>query len=174
MKLPEKLSMRETAHGHGAKGMAFYTYADGAIGVHMEARRASSRERFVESFWWAYMPGQTFPTYRALCEAALSVTEEQMEAERAMYPYVRSAEPVGERSYQNRCRLCPWGADHGSSRKPGVLIVHLAHNWQPSEDSYVELCEDHQHIVQDARALNEALDAEVAVRKARAAAKGLL
>lgn len=28
MRLPEQLMMRELAHGHGAKGMAFYIYED--------------------------------------------------------------------------------------------------------------------------------------------------
>jgi hypothetical protein len=163
--LPQKLNLRETMHGHGGKGMAFYRYADREHGVHLEARRATSRERFVESFSWDFLPGYTFPSYGALCLAAKGVTEEDIATEKARYPYVRSAKPVGERKYSNSCRLCD---------KPGFLLVLLAHNWQPCGDSYAELCEDHQQLAQDPRALNEALEAEAATRRARAEAKGLL
>jgi hypothetical protein len=121
MSLPETLTFRESAHGTGAKGMAFYGYRDtGGHGVHMEARRPHGGARFVESFWWEFLPGQTFTTYAALREAAALVSDEQIAAERAKYPFVQSAEPVGQRSYSNKCRLCAWGADYGGSRKDGV------------------------------------------------------
>lgn len=158
--LPEKLSLRETMHGHGAKGMAFYRYADKEYGVHMEARRANSRERFIETFTWDYLPGQSFPTYAALCEAAKAVTADDIAAEKAMYPYLRSSELVGDDDFANACRLC---------KGPGFLVIHLAHNWQPVEDSYATLCKDHQFLAQHPQALHEALLAEVAERRDRAA-----
>lgn len=163
--LPTELSLRETMHGHGAKGTALYRYADREHGVHLEARRATSRERFIETFTWDYLPGQTFSTYAALCEAAKGVTDADIAAEKAMYPYVRKAEFVGNRTYSNKCRLC---------KEDGFLIVHLATNWQPSEDRYAELCNGHRFLADNPKALAEALDAEVAARKARAAAKGVL
>jgi hypothetical protein len=162
--LPHELSLRETAHGTGVKGMAFYRYADREHGVHMEARRESSRHRFEETFWWDYLPGQIFPSYGALRAAVDSVTPEDIAAEKAMYPYVRKANFVGNRTYSNKCRLC---------KEDGFLIVHLATNWQPSEDRYAELCNGHRFLADHPQALAEALDAEVAARKARAATKGL-
>jgi hypothetical protein len=174
MNLPDTLTFGETADGTGEKAIAFCNCRDReGHGVHMQARRPHGGARFVKSFWCECLPGQTFSSYKTLCAAAALVIEDQVAAERAKYPFVRSAEPVGQRSYSNKCRLCAWGDDYGGSRKDGVLIVHLATSWRPTEDRYTELCEDHQHIAQDLRALSEALDAEVAKRGAKAAAKGM-
>lgn len=163
--LPATLTLRETAHGTGAKGMALYKSADREHGVHMEARRESSRHRFEETFWWDYLPGQIFLSYGALRAAADAVTQEDIAAEKAMYPYVRKSVFVGNRMYSNKCRLC---------KEDGFLIVYLATNWKPSEDRYAELCNGHRFLADHPQALAEALDAEVAARKARWAATKVL
>lgn len=171
MNLPKQPAMRNTVHGHGAKGMYFYKHEDvDGLGIHIEIRRESRKHPEVIRFYYDYLPEQFFPDYRTLWDAVAALSDEQHAAEKLKYPLLRSCVPVGERDYGNKCRLCPWP----DGRKPGVVIVHLAGNWLPSDDRYTELCGDHQHLAQDPRALWDALDAEVVARRAVAAAKGLL
>lgn len=87
MKLPEDISMKNTAHGHGAKGMAFYSYEDTAgLGVLVDARRAHGRAPFIETWRWRWLPGQHFGGYQELRAAAAELSDEQVAAERAKWP----------------------------------------------------------------------------------------
>lgn len=77
MKLPESLVMSELAHGHGAKGMAFYLYEDvDGLGVVSEARRESSRHRFIETYRFKWLPDHVFSGYAALRAAVEALTDE--------------------------------------------------------------------------------------------------
>ncbi|GJG92886.1 hypothetical protein [Cupriavidus pauculus] len=169
MNIPDDLTLYSTVHGHGANGLAFYRYADqDGFGVHLDARRESYGKPFVNSFWLEALPEQRFPTMPALQLAARDLTDDQVATERAKYPLIRSSRPVGERRHQNLCRLCP-----RSAGQPGAVIVHLARNWNPAVDRYVELCDAHGSLSDNPAALDAALEAELAERKARAAAQGL-
>lgn len=165
MNIPDDLTLYSSAHGHGANGLAFYRYADqDGFGVHLEARRESFGKPFIESYWIDALPDQRFPTMLALQLAAEALTDDQVATERAKYPQIRNARPVGERRHQNKCRLCP-----PEAARPGALIVYLARNWNPVTDHRAELCEDHQSMANDPAGLDAAIKAEVARRAAKAA-----
>lgn len=165
MNIPDDLTLYSSAHGHGANGLAFYRYADQeGFGVHLDARRASLGEPFVESYWLDALPDQHFPTLLALQLAARALTDDQVATERAKYPQIRNARPVGKRSYQNKCRLCP-----PEDGRPGAMIVYLARSWNPVTDHRAELCERHKCVADDPVALDSAIKAEIARRAAKAA-----
>lgn len=165
MNIPDDLTLYSTVHGHGANGMAFYRYADqDGFGVHLDARRESFGKPFVESYWLDALPDQRFPTLLALQLAAATLDDSQVTAERAKYPLIRNARPVGERSYQNKCRLCP-----PEDARPGALIVYLARNWNPVTDHRAELCDGHKAMADDPAALDTAIKAEIVRRAAKAA-----
>lgn len=165
MNIPDDLTLYSTVHGHGANGLAFCRYADrDGFGVHLDARRELFGKPFVESYWLDVLPEQRFPTLLALQLAAEALTDDQVVAERAKYPQIRNARPVGERTYQNKCRLCP-----PEDARPGALIVYLARNWNPVTDQRAELCEGHQGMAEDPATLDAAIKAEIARRAAKAA-----
>ncbi|MGO4305749.1 hypothetical protein [Cupriavidus sp. RAF12] len=163
MNIPDDLTLYSTAHGHGTNGLAFYRYADqDGYGVHLDARRESLGQPFVESYWLDALPDQHFPTLLALQLAASQLTDAQVAAERAKYPQVRISRPVGERRYQNDCRLCP-----RSAARPGALIIYLASNWNPVTDHRAELCDRHMGLADDPAALDAAIKAWATKRMAR-------
>lgn len=165
MNIPDDLTLYSSAHGHGANGLAFYRYADqDGFGVHLEARRESSDKPFVETYWLDALPDRRFPTLLALQLVAEALTDDQVATERAKYPQIRNSRPVGERSYQNKCRLCPPEDAH-----PGAVIVYLARNWNPVTDHRAELCERHKDMAEQPAALDAAIKVEIGRRAAKAA-----
>lgn len=173
MDIPEKLTLRNTLHGHGAKGMAIYGYADTlGLGVRMEARRADRRSRFVETWFLDALPGREFASFKALCEAALPLTDEQVAAATSgAYPQITDVAPD---SCGNRCRLCP--------RPPGGIgdprahhttwSVTLMYSWKDGHP--LSLCAEHlQRYRADPKGLRVAVEAELAERRARAKANEL-
>lgn len=172
MHIPEDLDMRETAHGHGANGMAFYGYEDAAgLGVQMQARRENGRSRFVETWFHVALPERAFASLVELRAAVATLTDEQIAAEAAKYPHFRS---IKTDTCGNACRLCP-----RRPYKPGPRIKHdttrvsIAKCWRVATDSSCSLCADHLKQFEGKPAeLVAALEAEVAERKARAAARG--
>ena len=177
MELPESIQMKNTVHGHGGKGMAFYGYEDTAgLGVRMEARRKDGRSPFIETWTHDALPGREFQSYRALRDVVLPLTPEQIAAETAdKYPLVRELEPD---SCGNACRLCPRPPYvPGQERvKHDTWRATIAHAW--NDLSGCSLCDAHMAqfgldgATPDAKALVAALEAEVAERRAKAAAKG--
>jgi hypothetical protein len=95
--LPEKLAMVNTAHGSGAKGLAFYSYE--AEDVTMDARRKDGRSPFVETWRYRWLPGGEFTSYEGLRGAVAMLTAEQIAAERAKWPQMpeppRPSDPRG-------------------------------------------------------------------------------
>lgn len=166
MKLPDDLKFRNTVHGSGERGMFFYIYEDSVdFGVQMEARREAGAR--IETQQWRHqaLPDQHFPTLAVLAAALEPVTEEQAAAEAGKWPTV-TVEPEGA-SLNNSCRLCP--------REPFTRAVHrvrVATSWCSRDGHYAGLCDTHRPLADDATALIAALDAEVAERRARAAARG--
>lgn len=172
--LPEHLFMRETRHGTGDSGLAFYDYEDNAgLGVQMQARRERRGERFVETWFHQMLPGMTFTTYAAMCEAYAKLTPEDIAAEKAMYPYIRE---LKKDSCGNACRLCP-----RPPYMPGSRVLHdtwrvdVATGWRASDGHFASLCHVHKaQFGHDPAALLAALDAEVVARRARADARKAL
>lgn len=169
--LPADLKMRNTLHGRRAKGGYVYRYSDAdGLGVNAVADKLErgQPERVTWSFAW--LPEREFRTYDELRAAVAGLTDEQLAAEKARYPFVREIEPVEPgRKYANRCRLCPFAPE---ARVDGKYSVVLANSPDPMDDDHTELCEAHRPIADNPRELAAALAAEVAARKAAAAAKG--
>lgn len=173
MKIPTHLTMRETAHGVGARGLAFYEYEDTTgLGVQMQARRESSRASFVETWYHVALPERSFGTLADLAAAVDALTDEQIAAEAANYPRFRSTKPD---SCGNPCRLCPRPTYAGGPRvHHDTWRVTVARSWRPVTDSSSSLCEAHR-MQFDGRPteLLVALAVEAAARKARATAPGI-
>lgn len=141
MNLPASIRMRETIHGHGAKGMAFYGYEDtGGLGVQMEARRENGRSPFVETWFHKALPERKFSAFDAMRTALEALTDEEIEAEASKYPRFRNIEPD---SCGNACRLCPLPPFTGERIKHDTYRVHLALGWRAVTDWPASLCEDH-------------------------------
>jgi hypothetical protein len=168
MKLPTHLTMRQTAHGSGARGLAFYEYEDAAgLGVQMQARRESYGAAFVETWYHVALPERSFGTFAELAGAVDALTDEQIAAEAANYPRFRSIKPD---SCGNPCRLCPRPTYSGGPRvHHDTWRVTVARNWRRVTDSSCSLCKAHR-IEFDGRAadLLAALQSEADARKARA------
>ena len=169
MNIPEKISMREVLHGHGANGMALYGYEDTAgLGIRMEARRKDRKSPFVETFFLDALPGREFKTFADLCAAALPLTDADIEAATsAMYPRIKSIEPD---TCGNRCRLCPRPESlfdaAGERIKHDTWRVEIADSWKKIDS--ISLCNAHMTQYDgDAKGLRAAMDAEVAERVKR-------
>lgn len=165
MKIPPNITVRNIMHGSGAKGASVYISVNEEHGVYQVARRESRSHPFVETYSYAYLPGQDFKSFKELCMAAENVTPEQIEVERAKYPVVISTEAVkADRGYNNGCRLCPW-VPNRRELHPEKHRVHLARDGSGHADDYVPLCDEHVKLTSDPVALVAALKAEVAARR---------
>jgi hypothetical protein len=160
MNIPEHIELRETAHGHGEKGMAFYAYADTAnLGIRMEARRQNRRSRFIETWYLDALPQREFRSFEALREAALPLTAEEVEARTTkLYPRIRQIEPD---SCGNRCRLCaPSDLVAGKPRQQhDTWRVTLAYSWKDLHS--LSLCDEHlSKYERDPKGLKAAIEEE--------------
>ena len=176
MNVPEEIKIRNTMHGSGAKGMAIYGYEDcHGLGIRMEARRKDGRSPFVETWFLDALPGHEFATFAELREKALPLTDEQIKAETAdKYPLIAK---MGPDSCGNACRLCPRPPYvPGPRAHHETWSVQVAYSWKDCHS--VSLCDTHMEqfgldgATHDVKALVAALEAEVAERRARAAARG--
>lgn len=98
--LPEHIELRNTARGHGDKGLAFYSYEDTqGLGVLVDARRQTHRAPFVETWRYRWLPGVEAPHYAGLRTLANCLTETEVAAERAKWPQMKA--PPRERTLAN-------------------------------------------------------------------------
>lgn len=173
MDIPHVLDMVHVLHASFSKGSSAYVYVNPEFGVYQRAARETSRHAFVETFELAALPGQVFTTFVELRTAALAVTPEMVESEKAKWPRLLSLEPVDPgRPYQNRCRLCPWVARDWTTDKvphPETWRAHIAVDGIGSRDWFVGLCDEHKPLTRDPKELVARLQAEVDERKARGA-----
>lgn len=154
--------MREIVHGTGRNGFIWYRFEDtGGLRIYHDSKRESRKHPWIDTWWSSHIAGRTFPTAAHLLSALASLTDEQVAAERAKYPMVRS---IGAPLDGNKCRLCPHDA-----RLPAASSVHLAKDWEASHDYYFLLCTEHQAMTVDPVALEAAILAEVEARRKRAA-----
>jgi len=157
MNLPETLHMREALHGHGGKQRWIYVHRD--IEGHGVSRTITGEHKDFYEFDW--LPGRKFESYRALRAAVAAMDEAALEAEKAKWPQIVSREPD---ECDNKCRLC--------KAPPPTERVHIGLSPSASaNDWYVSLCAACQPLLSEgAAAMVARLEAEVAQRKARAAA----
>lgn len=135
MLLPENLKMKNTAHGHGAKGMAFYSYEDAeGLGVMVDARRKTGRDPFVETFRFRWLPGGEFASYRDLREGVAALTEEQVAAEKAKWPQLSRETVEREASLGGKC----WS----HTDRPATHSGCIQRSWHEFDVSIAMLCEE--------------------------------
>jgi hypothetical protein len=104
MKLPDKFTLKETAHGHGDRGMAFYTDEDTAgLGVVRDIRRESSRHPFVPTWRFKWLPDRVFNTSNELIRAVEALTDEDIAAEKAKWPVLTSTTDTSGKDWPNTC-----------------------------------------------------------------------
>lgn len=172
MKLPDNPRMETTQHGSSRQGGYFYRYEDRAAGVVAEVRRETRRAPEVIAYSYVWLPDKTFASYDELRAAAEAIAEEQVAAERASFPKIRS---VGPATANGECRLCPSVPSRDpreqGRRPPAVVDVSIAVNPDPHADRFCRLCGAHRPLADDARALIAALDAQLAGRRAVHAAR---
>lgn len=126
--------MKNTAHGHGDKGMAFYEYQDAeGVGIVMDARRESGRHPFVETWRFRWVPNIVFHSLDMLLAALRDLPDATVDAEKAKWPVMREA--VRERSIgTGNCWL--------HTDKPGTHSGWLQGSWIESDCEIAMLCED--------------------------------
>ncbi len=165
MHIPMSFNVRMVLHGSKGKGGYLYVYKDvEGLGVTKVIDRKTRRDP--ETYEWLAdsLPGQTFPTLKALAAAMEPVTPEQVAAEAAKYPTMRSEVVIPtDRIHNTRCRLCGF---HTSVT--AVVEVTVATSWTGLSDwNHVDLCNEHSQLTERPAELVAALLAEVAVRSAR-------
>lgn len=116
-RLPERVSMKTTMYGDGAKGMAFQRAEDVSDhGVICEARRQDRRSPFTEAWRYRWLPDRDFATYADLRQAVNNLDEMAIERERATWPRATKFES----DTQNACWL---------DRQPGAVFVTVQTSW---------------------------------------------
>lgn len=164
MKLPDNLAVKNTAHGTGAKGMAFYTYEDNAgLGVVMESRRQSRAHVFANKWRFRWLPDREFDTLHDLEAALVDLTEEQIAAEKAKWPELDSVTDVSGSDWPNKC----W---RHRDRKAAIQ-AYVRTSWIYGDGAIASLCAECGKDVDaaDVLAVVEERRAAVAARKAGAA-----
>lgn len=135
MKIPAQFKVKETAHGHGDKGMAFYTEEDTeGIGLVRDIRRESSRHLFVSTWRFKWLPDRVFGTVSELAEAVEALTDEQIAAEKAKWPVLTKTTDTSGKDWPNTC----W---RHRDRK-GVLQASAATCWIGGQGLIVSLCSE--------------------------------
>lgn len=128
--LPEQVKMKSTAHGSGARGMAFYWYSDAdELGVELEARRETRNHQFIETYRFRWLPDREFNNYQALRIATSVLTDEAIAAEKARWPQLGEVRPdlPGNKCTRHRDR-------------PSVLRAEAKTCWIPFLGSFCGLC----------------------------------
>lgn len=133
MKLPEKLSMHESLHGTGAKGMAVYMYEDNeGLGVVQETRRENGRSPFLTCFQFKWLPDQSFGSYGALCAAVAELSDEAIAAEKAKWPQMRD-NSLTERDDST-------GTCFKHTDRPATHTGSIDTCWIPGTGEFARLC----------------------------------
>jgi hypothetical protein len=126
-RLPERVTMKNTMFGDGARGMAFQRSEDVAdLGVICEARREDRRSPFKEAWRYRWLPNRDFANYAELRAAVNVMVEAAIERERAMWPKATEY----EHDTTNRCWL---------DGTPGAVFITVQTSWCEYEGA--PLCE---------------------------------
>lgn len=164
MKFPESFKVRETAHGHGDKGMAFYTQEDTeGLGVVRDIRRESSRHPFVQTWRFKWLPDRVFNVFNEMAQAVEALTDDQIAAEKAKWPVLTRTTDISGNDWPNNC----WR--HRNQK--AVLQASAATCWIGGQGVIVSVCNECADGITAARVV-EIVDerrAWVAARKGVAA-----
>lgn len=135
MRLPPNLTMRNTQHGTGDRGMAFYVHEDTAgMGVVMTARRESSRAPFIEIWRFRWLPGGEFGTVAELARALEPLTPEDIAAEKARWPRLGKITDLAGKDWPNKCMR--------HRDRLGVIQASVETCWIPGQGLIASLCEE--------------------------------
>lgn len=135
MRLPPGLKLRNTAHGSGDRGMAFYNHEDTqGLGVVMQARRESHRAPFVETWRFRWLPDQVFSTFAELARALEPLTAEQIAAEKARWPRLTKVTDLAGKDWPNKCMR--------HRDRPGVIQASVETCWIPGLGLIASLCDE--------------------------------
>lgn len=134
MRLPPGLKIRNTAHGSGDRGMAFYMHEDTAgLGIVMTARRETGRAPFIETWRFRWLPDQQFATIAELARALEPLSPEDIAAEKARWPRLGNVR-VLDAETPNRCMR--------HRDRHGVIQASVQTCWIPSVGLIASLCEE--------------------------------
>lgn len=159
MKLPADLKIKNTAHGHGAKGMAFYTDEDTAgLGVVRDMRRESGRHPFVATWRFRWLPNRAFLSFRDLEVALEQVTDEQVAAEKAKWPALAEVTDLTDKEWPNKC----WR----HRDRPAAIQACVRCSWIHGDVVVASLCAECGKDV-DADDVMEVIEERRAAAKAR-------
>ena len=135
MILPDDLKLRNTAHGSGAQGMAFYTYEDSAgLGVVMQARREHGRARFIQTWRFMWLPDHVCASFQELADAVLPLTDADIAAEKACWPQLGAVRNLIGTNSPNTCMR--------HRDRPGVIQVGVDTCWIPGQGLIASLCDE--------------------------------
>lgn len=135
MRFPPGLTIRNTQHGTGDRGMAFYVHEDTAgLGIVLTARREHSRAPFVETWRFRWLPDQVFSTVADLARALEQLTDEQIAAEKARWPRLGKVTDLTGKDWPNKCMR--------HRDRPGVIQASVGTCWIPGQGLIASLCEE--------------------------------
>jgi hypothetical protein len=135
MRFPPGLQLRNTIHGTGDRGMAFYVHEDTAgFGIVMTARRESRRASFVETWRFRWLPDQVFSTVAELASALEQLTDEQIAAEKARWPRLGNVRELAGTNSPNTCMR--------HRDRPAVIQAGVDTCWIPGLGLIASLCEE--------------------------------
>jgi hypothetical protein len=135
MRFPPGLHLRNTIHGTGERGMAYYVHEDTAgLGIVMTARRESSRAPFVETWRFRWLPDQVFSTVAELARALEQLTDEQIAAEKARWPSLGTVRELAGTNSPNTCMR--------HRDRPAVIQAGVDTCWIRGQGLIASLCEE--------------------------------
>ena len=135
MRLPPGLKLRETMHGSGARGMAFYVHQDtDDLGVVLTARRETNRAPFIETWRFRWLPDREFSSVAELARALELLTPEDIAAEKARWPRLGTITDLTGKDWPNKC------VRHRD--RAGVIQAHVDTCWIPSLGLIASLCDE--------------------------------
>lgn len=135
MRLPPSLTIRNTAHGSGERGMAFYMHEDTAgLGIVMTARRENSRAPFIETWRFRWLPDRVFSTIAELARALEPLTPEDIAAEQARWPRLGKVTDLAGKDWPNRCMR--------HRDRAAVIQASVETCWIPSVGLIASLCDE--------------------------------
>lgn len=130
--IPDRLNLREAAHGRGANGLAFYIHRSDEHGVQEEARREARGAPWLTAYTSDHLPEKEFKTFGELRDAVQKAYDAGELKE--FVPSVLSADPkptVGVGSGTGLCYLCRGEWTHTVRAKTG---------WRKADEAIIPSC----------------------------------
>lgn len=157
MDLPATIRMRSTQPIPlvGRRGETYIRQNDEhGLGVALLTTRAHWSAPFVDAWSHIGLPRRTFHSYEELRQAVAAVRDEVLAAELAYYPHVSRHLQHAPRP-DAICSVCGPAAENTG---PCTTAAFIAMTWRPEDDRYVQLCAEHQGLLDKPRALVQAMN----------------